>query len=95
MHTRHLAFLRDGLLLADRNLARLIKDIVDTCRRFTGLVERWGGDGLPEALSTGSAETVRERLGHITEISRVSIPPFLTAFAIMHRADHLRLSMSN
>ena len=50
MHSHHLMFLRQGLLIADRSTAIIIRDILDTCRRFTALVERWGGDVLPELL---------------------------------------------
>ncbi|RXK35412.1 hypothetical protein M231_07316 [Tremella mesenterica] len=62
MHSRHLAFLREGLLIADRTSAALIRDILMSCRRFTALVDRWGGDVLPELLVEGSAEEVTKLL---------------------------------
>jgi gamma-tubulin complex component 4 len=64
MHTRHLAFLREGLLIADTSTAVLIRDILDTCRRFTSTVERWGGDVLPELLMEGASG---EQIGELIE----------------------------
>lgn len=70
MHARHLAFLREGLLIADRDTAVLVKDILDTCKRFAGLVDRWGGDVLPELLSDDDS-AVEERTRVVDEISEV------------------------
>lgn len=74
MHSHHLAFLREGLLIADSSTAVLIRDILDTCRRFASLVERWGGDVLPELLVEGSSgekfgEMVAEREKAVQEIT--------------------------
>ncbi|WWD20163.1 hypothetical protein CI109_104639 [Kwoniella shandongensis] len=64
MHTRHLSFLREGLLISDPALATVTRDILDTCKRFTGLVERWGGDVLPELLMEGvDGEEVGKMVG--------------------------------
>ena len=76
MHARHLSFLREGLLLADHGLAIIVKDILDTCKRFTGLVERWGGDVLPDLLMEGAsgeqvAEMVKERATAVRETNEV------------------------
>jgi gamma-tubulin complex component 4 len=71
MHTRHLAFLRDGLLLTDLQLATLVKDIMDTCKRFAGLVDRWGGDGISD-LASGAEEILEERSKQMKEVGRVS-----------------------
>ncbi len=73
MHSRHLSFLREGLLLADRGISVIIREILDTCKRFTGLVERWGGDLLPELLpEKPSGDLVRERKAAVREIAEVS-----------------------
>ncbi|AFR95456.2 hypothetical protein C343_03557 [Cryptococcus neoformans C23] len=74
LHTLHLSFLREGLLIADINLASVIRDILDTCRRFAGLVERWGGDVLPELLMEGIngeevGKMVKERAQAVQEIN--------------------------
>lgn len=69
MHARHLAFLREGLFIAERDSAQLIRDILDTCKRFAGLVERWGGDVLPELLLDDSNDRVSERARAVAEIS--------------------------
>lgn len=47
----------------------IIRDILEVCRRFTGLVERWGGDVLPELLSdevTGERESAVEELAEVS-----------------------------
>ncbi|BEJ13869.1 hypothetical protein CspHIS471_0310430 [Cutaneotrichosporon sp. HIS471] len=69
MHARHLAFLREGLLIADRESALLVRDILDTCKRFCGLVERWGGDVLPELLSDDEGDVVGERAKVVDEVN--------------------------
>lgn len=75
MHARHLAFLREGLLIAERDSAVLVRDILDTCKRFAGLVERWGGDVLPELLQEGDTQggLLAERTRAVDEISDVSL----------------------
>jgi gamma-tubulin complex component 4 len=76
IHTRHLSFLREGLLLADKGMAVLIRDILETCRRFTGIVERWSGDVLPGLLEDDGEGDVGsllgERSGAVEEIMTVS-----------------------
>lgn len=74
MHSHHLTFLREGLLIADTSTAILVRDILDVCRRFTSLVDRWGGDVLPEMLAEGSAgeqlgQLISERETAVGEIS--------------------------
>lgn len=74
MHSRHLTFLREGLLIAERESAVLIRDILDTCKRFAGLVERWGGDVLPEMLIEEEDEAgalTAERTKAVEEIHEV------------------------
>lgn len=74
MHTRHLAFLREGLLIADTSTAVLVRDILETCRRFASTVERWGGDVLPELLMEGASgegigEMIEEREKAVSDMS--------------------------
>ena len=83
MHARHLSFLREGLLLSDRGLTVILRDILETCKRFTGLVERWGGDVLPDLLVEGGSgeqigDMVKERAAAVREVIEViSTPLFL------------------
>lgn len=73
MHTRHLQLLREGLLLTDVVLLGIIREIIDTCKRLAGLVERWGGDAGSATL--GDEEVAREmdgRLQAVQEVKRVS-----------------------
>ncbi|WVQ79289.1 hypothetical protein IAT38_001385 [Cryptococcus sp. DSM 104549] len=84
MHTRHLSFLREGLLISDPGLATVTRDILDVCKRFTGLVERWGGDVLPELLLEGAdgeevGKMVGERAEALEEINE-SLHELLTEF---------------
>ena len=77
MHTRYLSFLQRGLLLSDRSIAVVIRDIMDLCVRFTGLVERWGGDVLPELLLEGASgegvgQLLAERSREVSDINEVS-----------------------
>lgn len=76
MHTSYLSFLREGLLLSDPESSLVIRNILETCERFVGLVERWGGDVLPELLLEGTSgerqgELVQERSDTVHEINEV------------------------
>ncbi|OCF35137.1 hypothetical protein I316_03178 [Kwoniella heveanensis BCC8398] len=54
IHSTHLSFLREGLLISDVSLATILREILDTCKRFTALVlDRWGGDALPHLSEEG------------------------------------------
>ena len=68
IHSRHLALIRESLLLSDQATAAVIRDIMVICRRFTGLVERWGGDVLPELLGE---DEIGEREMAVNEIAEV------------------------
>lgn len=70
MHARHLSFLRQGLLIADKDSAVVIRDILDTCKTFSGLVEKWGGDVLPELLMADD-NAMAERKAAVEDISEV------------------------
>ncbi|ORX37895.1 Spc98 family-domain-containing protein [Kockovaella imperatae] len=85
MHSRHLFFLRQGLLLADRSIAVVTRDILEICIRFTGLVERWEGDVVPELLLEGSdgeqvGQLVAERSEAIAEVNGELRDQILTLF---------------
>lgn len=62
-------------------MAQTIKDVLDVCERFVGVVERWGGDVLPGLLEVeleeeGAASVGREvdrRGAMVAEIRDVSI----------------------
>jgi gamma-tubulin complex component 4 len=74
MHTRHLSFLREGLLIADTSTAVLTRDILDVCRRFAATIDRWGGDVLPELLMEGASgeevgEMMEEREKAVSDVS--------------------------
>ncbi|WVO13796.1 hypothetical protein L204_101419 [Cryptococcus depauperatus] len=74
IHTRHLSFLLEGLLISDIGLATVTRDILLLCERFTNMVERWGGDVLPELLMEGMegervGKLVHERAEAIVEIN--------------------------
>jgi gamma-tubulin complex component 4 len=76
MHTSYLSFLREGLLLSDTQCPLVIRNILETCERFVGLVERWGGDVLPELLMEGASgekqgEMVKDRSDTVQEINEV------------------------
>jgi hypothetical protein len=73
IHSRHLAFLREGLLLSDQATALIIRDILNVCRRFTGLVERWGGDLLPESLDN---DEISQREHDVNDVAEVSPSSF-------------------
>ena len=77
MHARHLAFLREGLLLSDRALALLIRDIMDLSTRFAGLIERWGGDVIPSASGEEEPgqQTMEQRLEEVGAVKDVSNAP--------------------
>lgn len=53
-HAAYLAFVQDGTLLSSPAASGIIRAVLETCDRFVGLVERWGGDVLPDLLTEGS-----------------------------------------
>ncbi|CAK9780693.1 hypothetical protein CC85DRAFT_264533 [Cutaneotrichosporon oleaginosum] len=83
MHARHLAFLREGLLIADRESAVLVRDLLDTCKRFCGLVERWGGDVLPELLSDEEGDVVGERAKAVDEVNETLLDLVTDLFRLL------------
>lgn len=88
-------FLRQGLLIADRSTATIIRDILGTCRRFTAIVERWGGDVLPELLLEGSTsegegvgQLIEEREKAVREITESLHELFSDFFRILVDAQN-------
>ena len=70
-------------MLADRALAIVVRDILETCKRFTGLIERWGGDVLPDLLVEGASgeelgAMVKERSAIVRETAEVRDSIYLT-----------------
>lgn len=78
MHSRHLAFLRQGLLLADEELAVVTRDILNILIRLSGLIDRWGGSVLPLNDENKSSE-LDNRQKAITEIKNVRPSLFIHA----------------
>jgi hypothetical protein len=89
MHSSYLALLQDGLLMSHPRCSISIKDVLDVCERFCGLVERWGGDVLPDLLLEGLGAgregwegnvqvggLVGERMEIVKEVQEVSTPTF-------------------
>lgn len=54
MHQAFLSFVLDGLLLTSTEASTCVRRILQTCLRLAALVDRWGGDVLPDLLSEGS-----------------------------------------
>lgn len=84
IHTRHLSFLREGLLLSDQSTAILIRDILEVCRRFTGMVERWGGDVLPELLGD---DEIEDRAVAVNDLADVGVGSGFRSFTLKNLAD--------
>ena len=78
LHATFLDNLLSGSLLTQPTLTSSIRAILEVIERFTGIVERWGGDVLPALLFEGSiggdgsvGEMVKERWGIVKEIDQV------------------------
>ncbi|WVR08191.1 hypothetical protein IAU60_005237 [Kwoniella sp. DSM 27419] len=69
IHARHLSLVREGLLITDIPMISIIRDILDVCKRFTSVVERWGGDVIPMLLDEGSggADVGRDAVNTVVE----------------------------
>ncbi|KEP49699.1 gamma-tubulin ring complex protein [Rhizoctonia solani 123E] len=72
LHATYLANIISGSLLGHPGCASLVRTALETCERFVGMIERWGGDVLPGMLEEGSAGVgwalLDERLKAIKEI---------------------------
>ncbi|MCO5585522.1 hypothetical protein L7F22_039455 [Adiantum nelumboides] len=62
-HQAFLTYVLQGLLLTDHEASLCIWKILHTCRHFAGLIDRWGGDVLPELLSEGSIMEAGAQIG--------------------------------
>jgi hypothetical protein len=58
-------------LIADRDLAVTIRDILDTCKRFAGLIERWRGSEPASADDFQAAGA--ERTAAVKDINEVGL----------------------
>lgn len=56
LHALYLSVLLSGLLLNSDALTEAVRALMETCERFCGKVERWGGDILPGLLDGGLDE---------------------------------------
>lgn len=81
IHTLYLERLLAGSLLTQPLLTSALRSIFEVCQQFTGQIERWGGDILPDLLAEGSISTsdansvgtmVRERWQVVKDIDEVS-----------------------
>ncbi|QRV80447.1 gamma-tubulin complex component 5 [Ceratobasidium sp. AG-Ba] len=73
LHATYLGNIVSGSLLGHPGCAVLVRAALETCERFVGIVERWGGDILPGMLEEGSAgsgagKLVEERFKVVREI---------------------------
>ncbi|CAE6526384.1 unnamed protein product [Rhizoctonia solani] len=62
LHATYLANIISGSLLGHSGCASLVRTALETCERFAGMIERWGGDVLPGMLEEGSAGTFHSHL---------------------------------
>ncbi|KAJ1302591.1 hypothetical protein OPQ81_002908 [Rhizoctonia solani] len=72
LHATYIGNIISGSLLGHSGCATLVRTALETCERFVGMIERWGGDVLPGMLEEGSAGVggtlLDERLKTIKEI---------------------------
>ncbi|CCO34795.1 Gamma-tubulin complex component 4 homolog [Rhizoctonia solani AG-1 IB] len=96
LHATYLANIVSGSLLGHSGCASLVRAALETCERFVGTVERWGGDVLPGVLEEGSAGVggalLDERLKAIKKIDEAS--PDASTFHSHLEAFYEQLSMS-
>ncbi|KAF8713596.1 hypothetical protein RHS03_00431, partial [Rhizoctonia solani] len=80
LHATYLANIVSGSLLGHSGCASIVRVALETCERFVGMIERWGGDVLPGMLEEGSAGVggalLDERLKTIKEIDEASPDAF-------------------
>ncbi|GAB1524194.1 hypothetical protein RhiTH_007347 [Rhizoctonia solani] len=80
LHATYLANIVSGSLLGHSGCASLVRVALETCERFVGMIERWGGDVLPGMLEEGSAGVggalLDERLKTIKEVDEASPDTF-------------------
>jgi hypothetical protein len=53
-HQRFLAIILESLTLTNANASQTVWDLLQTMQRLASMIERWGGDALPDLLSEGS-----------------------------------------
>ncbi|KAL9937607.1 hypothetical protein V8E36_003152 [Tilletia maclaganii] len=70
-HSAFLAFVLDGLLLSSTAASGLFRAILELCDQFVGIVERWGGDVVPDLLSQGSLQN--NKRGSQQELNKIGV----------------------
>ncbi|WWD04306.1 hypothetical protein V865_002375 [Kwoniella europaea PYCC6329] len=84
IHSQHLAFLLEALLLSDPSVSSLTRDILDTCRRFTSLVDRWYNESPDSEQDTTSMDQlIQQRLENVKEIDETLHDHMLDFFTIL------------
>ncbi|KAK6908756.1 hypothetical protein I204_01958 [Kwoniella mangroviensis CBS 8886] len=84
IHSQHLAFLLEALLLSDPSVSPLIRDILDTCRRFTSLADRWYNESPDSEQNTTSMDQlIQQRIENVKEIDETLHDHILDFFSIL------------
>ncbi|WVQ66333.1 uncharacterized protein L199_004512 [Kwoniella botswanensis] len=84
IHSQHLAFLLEALLLSDPSVSSLIRDILDTCRRFTSLTDRWYNESPDSEQDTTSMDQLtQQRIENVKEIDETLHDHMLDFFTIL------------
>ncbi|KZT44454.1 hypothetical protein SISSUDRAFT_976958 [Sistotremastrum suecicum HHB10207 ss-3] len=94
MHTGYLVGILTGTLLSNAALASLLRSIFEICERFSGMVERWGGDVLPPLLAEGSvANSEGEAVGGLVAERQEMINEIKESFEAHFEAFHEQVSL--
>ncbi|WWC73574.1 uncharacterized protein I206_107546 [Kwoniella pini CBS 10737] len=83
IHSQHLSFLLEALLLSDPSIASLIRDILNTCKRFTGLIERWNGKLLFNSSEDENEELIKDKTNNMKEIDEILHDQILEFYSIL------------
>nr|XP_019043385.1 hypothetical protein I302_07962 [Kwoniella bestiolae CBS 10118]OCF22315.1 hypothetical protein I302_07962 [Kwoniella bestiolae CBS 10118] len=94
IHSQHLSFLLEALLLSDASVSSLIKEILDVCRRFASLVERWNGDSIGSEQNTDEFEMIK-RIEAVKEIDETLHDQILDLFTILLDSQNPSPSTNN
>lgn len=102
-HQAFLAYVLEGLLLTNAEACQCIWRILQTCLRFTALIDRWGGDVLPSLLTAAGSDRnakvhdtptdkshgdiLNERFASITEVTTVLQQHLDSFFAILSKCS--------
>ncbi|WWC65984.1 uncharacterized protein I303_108606 [Kwoniella dejecticola CBS 10117] len=85
IHSQHLSFLLEALLLSDPSISSLIRDILETCKSFTALTERWNGALVPISVAEQEQEQdqLLERIDQIHEMDEKLHDQIIEFFSIL------------